>query len=125
LCGVPESQVRVIAPEIGGGFGAKSPYRPAHEAARLARIAARPVRVAYTRADEMMWSNFRPSALIQIRSGFDDHGDLVAWDSTAYHSGPIAFIGRRGSETPYDAQGPQIRSMVYCADSPLPSGSYR
>jgi CO/xanthine dehydrogenase Mo-binding subunit len=118
-----ESQVRVIAPEIGGGFGAKSPHPIAHEAARLARIAGRSVRVAYTRSEETMWSNFRPSALIQIRSAFDDQGKLIAWDSTAYHSGEIAFIGRRGSETPYDAE--HIRSMVYCADSPIPSGSYR
>ncbi len=125
ICGIEESQVRVIAPEIGGGFGAKSPYRPAHEAARLARIAGRPVRVAYTRADEMMWSNFRPAALVQIRSGFDEHGNIVAWDSTAYHAGPIAFIGRRGSESPYDAHTRGLRSTVYCSDSPLPAGSYR
>ncbi len=50
---IPEGDVRVIAPEIGGGFGSKSPYPVAHEAARLSRIAGRPVRVAYTRAEDM------------------------------------------------------------------------
>ena len=61
LFGVDESRVRVIAPEIGGGFGAKSPYGLAHDAARLAKIAGRPVRVAFTRHEEMMWTNFRPA----------------------------------------------------------------
>lgn len=120
---LPESEVRVIAPEIGGGFGAKSPYAIAHEAARLARIVGRPVRVAYTRAEETMWSNFRPAALIQIRSGFTSDGRVVAWQSDAYHSGERVMIGRRGAETPYDAGN--IRSLVYRSDSPLPSGSYR
>lgn len=123
IFGVDESAVHVIAPEIGGGFGAKSPYSIAHEAARLARIAGRPVRVAFTRLEETMWSNFRPSALIQIRSGFTSDGRLVAWQSDAYHTGERVMIGRRGAETPYDAA--HVRSLVYRSDSPLPSGSYR
>ncbi len=120
---IPESEVRVIAPEIGGGFGAKSPYRPAIEAAKLARTAGRPVRVAYTRVDETVWSNFRPAAVIQIKSGFCSDGRLTAWQADAYHAGERVMIGRRGSETPYDAG--HIRSTVYRSDSPLPSGSYR
>ncbi len=123
VCGVEESQVRVIAPEIGGGFGAKSPYALAHDAARLARIAGRPVRVAFTRQEETMWSNFRPAAIVQIKSGSTSDGRLVAWESVAYHSGERVMIGRRGSETPYDP--PHVKSTVYRSDSPLPSGSYR
>lgn len=118
-----EAHVRVIAPEIGGGFGAKSPYGLAHDAARLARIAGRPVRVAYSRGDEMMWSNFRPAAIVKIRSGFTSDGRLTAWQSDAYHSGDRVMIGRRGTETPYEV--PHVRSMTYRSDSPLPSGSYR
>ena len=120
---LPESAVRVIAPEIGGGFGAKSPYALAHDAARLAKVAGRPVRIAFTRAEETMWSNFRPAALVRLKSGFTSDGRLVAWQSDAYHSGERVMIGRRGAETPYDATN--IRSLVYRSDSPLPSGSYR
>ncbi|TAK80014.1 MAG: isoquinoline 1-oxidoreductase [Dehalococcoidia bacterium] len=123
IFGTEESLVRVIAPEIGGGFGAKSPYAVAHDAARLAKIVGRPVRVAFTRSEEMMWSNFRPAALIQIKSGSTSDGRLLAWESVAYHAGERVMIGRRGSETPYDA--PHVKSTVYRSDSPLPSGSYR
>jgi nicotinate dehydrogenase subunit B len=58
-----------------------------------------------------------------VRSGFTSDGRLVAWQSDAYHTGERVMIGRRGSETPYDATN--IRSLVYRSDSPLPSGSYR
>ena len=123
-CGVDESQVRVIVPEIGGGFGGKSLYRPAIEAARLARIAGRPVRVAYNRIEEMTWSTFRPAALITIRSGFDGDGRLTAWDYHAVHTTTDRpMIGQRGSETPYAAA--DVRVVVSAGPAPLRPGSFR
>jgi len=115
--------VRVIAPEVGGGFGSKSYYPVAMEAARLAKVAGRPVRVAYTRTEEMVWSTFRPAALIQVRSGFNADGKIVAWEFKAHHAGPRAQVGRRGSETPYDI--PNVSVTVAASASPLRSGSYR
>ncbi len=121
---IDESQIRVIAPEVGGGFGAKSIYRPAIEAARLARVARRPVRVGYTRAEEMEWATFRPAALITVRSGFDDHGNILAWDFSAVHAtGDRPMIGQRGSETPYSAES--VRVVVSAGPAPLRPGSYR
>ena len=120
---IDESRVRVIATEVGGGFGTKSYYPVALEAAKLAKEAGRPVRVAYTRADEMTWGNFRPAALIEIKSGFMSDGRIVAWEFNAYHAGPSANIGRRGSDGPYDV--PHVKVSVASSDSPLRSGSYR
>ncbi len=118
-----EEDVRVIAPEIGGGFGSKSPYPVALEAARLARVAGRPVRVGYTRTEEMVWATFRPAALIEVKSGFKTDGTLVAWESKAYHAGNRPFGGRRGSQTPYDVAN--VNVTVFDSDSPLSPGSYR
>ncbi|MEX0786680.1 MAG: molybdopterin cofactor-binding domain-containing protein [Dehalococcoidia bacterium] len=120
---IDEDRVRVIAPEIGGGFGSKSMYPVAHEAARLARVAGRPVRVAYSRAEEQTWATFRPAALFEIKSGFRSDGTLVAWECKAYHAGDRPFVGRRGSDTPYDV--PNVNVTVYTSDSPLRVGSYR
>ncbi len=121
--GIDESRVRVIAPEVGGGFGSKSPYPIAYEAAQLARIVGRPVRVAYTRLEDMTYATFRPAALITVRSGFKADGAIVAWQFDACHAGERAPIGRRGSESPYDT--PHVKVTTYSSDSPLPSGSYR
>ena len=120
---IDEGKVRVIAPEIGGGFGAKSYYPAALEAARLARVAERPVRLAYSRGEDTTWGSFRPAALIEIKSGFRSDGSLVAWQYQAYHAGQRAVIGRRGSDTPYEV--PNVSVKVHSADSPLRVGSYR
>ncbi|MFN0148685.1 MAG: molybdopterin cofactor-binding domain-containing protein [Dehalococcoidia bacterium] len=123
-CGVDESQIRVIVPEVGGGFGGKSIYRPAIEAALLARVAGRPVRVAYTRAEELTWSTFRPAALITIRSGFESDGRITAWDYHAIHTTTDRpMIGQRGSETPYSVA--DVRVAVSSGPAPLRPGSYR
>jgi len=121
--GLEEHAVRVIAPEVGGAFGSKSPYGIAIEAARLARAAGRPVRVAFTRAEDMIHATMRPAALITIRSGFRPDGTIVAWQYDGYHAGDRPFLGRRGSETPYAV--PNVRVTTYTSDSPLASGSYR
>ncbi|MEE8421269.1 MAG: molybdopterin cofactor-binding domain-containing protein [Dehalococcoidia bacterium] len=118
-----EDRVHVVATEIGGGFGGKSIYPVAEEAATLARAAGRPVRVAYTRDEETTLSTFRPAALIEIKSGFTSDGRIVAWEARATHAGERAMIGRRGSMTPYDT--PHAFSEVSRSDSPLRSGSYR
>ncbi len=118
--GLPEDQVRVIAPEVGGGFGSKSYYPVAMEAAVLAKAAGRPVRVAWSRAEETAWSTFRPAALIQIKSGFKSDGTIVAWDYHAYHAGPRPMIGRRGADSPYDI--PNARVIVSAGESPLRAG---
>jgi len=122
--GIDEANIRVITPEVGGGFGGKSIYRPALEAARLAKAAGRPVRVAYSRVEETTWATFRPAAAIEIRSGFTADGRIVAWSFKAHHAAKgRAQIGMRGSETPYDV--PNALVTVAAAEGPLPPGSYR
>ena len=120
---IEERAVRVIAPEIGGGFGAKSYYPAAAEAASLAKEAGRPVRLAYTRSEDTVWGSFRPAALIHIKSGFRSDGSITAWQYDAHHAGGHAMIGRRGSEIPYDVANVSVK--VSAADSPLRVGSYR
>lgn len=47
--GIPEEQVRVLAPYVGGGFGGKGLWRHQLLAAAAARLARRPVRIALSR----------------------------------------------------------------------------
>ena len=118
-----EDRIRVIAPEVGGSFGTKGTYGVAYEAALLAKAAGRPVRVAHSRSEEFMWGTVRPAALIEIRSGFQGDGKIVAWECTAYHTGDRPQRGQRGADTPYNT--PNVRIAVADCESPLRAGSYR
>jgi isoquinoline 1-oxidoreductase len=87
--------VRVITPFVGGGFGGKSVNPQITEAVRIARVARKPVMVAYTREEEFFMDHFRPAAVVRIRSGISSDGKITLWDFKQY------FAGNRGSNTIY------------------------
>jgi nicotinate dehydrogenase subunit B len=114
---IPTTQVRVITPDMGSGYGGKHTGECAVEAARLAKAARKPVKVVWTREEEFTWAYFRPAGWIEIRSGARRDGSLVAWEHHNYNSGPAA-IG-----TPYDVPNPV--TQFHPTQYPLRQGSYR
>lgn len=94
--GLSEDKVHVIAPFVGGGFGGKSASAQAVEAARLSKIAGRPVQVAWSRAEEFFYDTYRPAAVVKITSGLDKAGRIVLWDYD------VMFAGSDGAEQFYD-----------------------
>ncbi len=114
---IPATQVRVIQPDMGSGYGGKHTGEAAIEAARLAKAAGKPVRLVWTRQEEFTWAYFRPAGLIEIKAGARRDGTLVAWEHHNYNSGPAA-IG-----TPYAVANQLIQ--YHPAKSPLRQGSYR
>lgn len=122
--GVPEEKVRVITPQVGGGFGGKSRNLQVVEAARLAKLAGKPVQVAWTRAEEFFYDSFRPAAIVKIKSGLSDSGSIAFWD---YH---VYYAGDRGAQHFYDI--PHHRTAVSAASwrgvpgsHPFATGAWR
>ena len=105
VIGIPEENIRVITPFVGGGFGGKSNNAQAVEAARLSKLAGKPVQVCWSRAEEFFYDTFRPAAVVKIKSGITDSGKTVLWDYSVY------FAGERGSTLFYDV--PHHRTLVY------------
>jgi len=115
--GVDMDRVRVIVPDMGGGFGGKHTGEAAEEAARMAKATGRPVWVRWTRAEEFTWAYFRPAAVIECKGGLDRDGQLTSWDFTTINPGGSAM------DTPYDI--PNTRILSAGSDSPLRQGAYR
>jgi isoquinoline 1-oxidoreductase len=115
---IPATQVRVIMPDMGSGYGGKHTGECAVEAARLAKAVGKPVKVVWTREEEFTWAYFRPAGWIEIRSGAKHDGSLVAWEHHNYNSGPAA-IG-----TPYNVANP-VTQFHPTQSPPLRQGSYR
>jgi nicotinate dehydrogenase subunit B len=98
------SQVRVITPFVGGGFGGKSADQQAVEAARLAQICGKPVQVAWDRAEEFFHDSFDPACVVQVVSGLDQDGRVSLWDYRVHAA------GERGSNHLYQVPSLRIRS---------------
>jgi nicotinate dehydrogenase subunit B len=94
--GYTAENVRIITPFVGGGFGGKGEFQQGIEAARLAKLAGKPVMLVWTRDEEFFLDTFHPAGVVKLESGIDKAGMIKFWDYKLYYS------GSRGSETLYD-----------------------
>ena len=96
---MPMSQIRVIKPLVGGGFGGKSEVIPLEIiAAVAARKAKAPVKITYTR-EEVFWAHRgRPRTMIDLKTGVKNDGRItsvrarVVQDGGAYCSYGVVTI---------------------------------
>ncbi len=97
---IPISKVRVIAPYCGGGFGSKVSRFPEHPIVVAAMKIGKPVRIEYSRADDLITGGRRPAVVIYLKHGVKRDGTLTALeariiiDGGAYGAEQMAFIPR-------------------------------
>jgi nicotinate dehydrogenase subunit B len=114
---LPPSNVRIIVPPTGSGFGGKHAADLGVVAARLAQATGRPVRILYSREEEFTQAYFRPMAVVDIRSGATKDGKLTAWQFAVLNAGSAA------ARLPYRVENQRIGNQP--SDSPLAQGPYR
>ena len=85
--GVPEADVNVVSPYVGGAFGSslRPNYYPALTA-MAARELRRPVKVVYTRTQMFTGHGHRPYTIQKIALGAEASGKLTAMIHTAVHN---------------------------------------
>jgi isoquinoline 1-oxidoreductase subunit beta len=87
LAGLAPEQVHVHNGFVGGGFGRKSTNDAMAQAIAVAKAVKRPVKLIWTREDDIRHDRFRPQAAIRFKAGLDGGGVPVAWTiSTAVGS---------------------------------------
>ncbi len=77
--GMDPAQVRVNVTLLGGGFGRKSKHDFAIEAALLSREVGAPVRVQWTREDDIRHSFYHTTSAERIEVSMDDAGKVTGW----------------------------------------------
>lgn len=64
---------------LGGGFGRRSMADYVEEATVLSNQVRRPVKLIWTREDDVQYGAFRPISLHRLQAGIDKEGNLTAW----------------------------------------------
>jgi xanthine dehydrogenase YagR molybdenum-binding subunit len=85
--GVPEENVRVVSPFVGGAFGSclRPNYYPALTA-MAAREVKRPVKVVYTRRQTFTGHGYRPYTIQRVALGADKSGKLASMIHEVVHN---------------------------------------
>jgi carbon-monoxide dehydrogenase large subunit len=79
VAGLPENNIRIISPDIGGGFGNKVPIYPAYVCAVVASLQlGRPVKWIETRSENLQSTGFARDYHMTAELAADQHGELKA-----------------------------------------------
>ena len=130
---MPESNVRIIVPHLGGGFGGKCEFHYEAHVAALARTAGRPVRVVFSRHDEFVAPDkVNHPIVIDLKTGVTSQGVMTArsarivMDTGAYASDApsISEIATMMAAGPYDIANLDIKAHTVYTNK-TPAGSVR
>ncbi|MDN5201951.1 molybdopterin-dependent oxidoreductase [Fulvivirgaceae bacterium BMA10] len=85
--GLKTSKVKLHCCYLGGGFGRRSMSDYVSEAALLAKAVKRPLKLIWTREDDLQYGAFRPMSLQRMQAGVDKRGNVIAWQHDVVGTG--------------------------------------
>ncbi len=131
--GLTEEQVRVIAPAVGGGFGAKAGmYVEYAVAAKAALVLGRPVKWTETRSENMVAMTHGRAQIQHVEMGLKRNGEIVGVRVKIYADGGayptigafLPFLTRSMSQGVYQIPKVEFTSWS-AATNTTPTAAYR
>ena len=79
LLKIPEDKITVDITRLGGGFGRRLKFDYVVEAAELSSIIKKPVKVIWTREDDMGGGSYRPAVRYRFEAALDSAGNIIGY----------------------------------------------
>ena len=79
LLGVPEDKITLEITRLGGGFGRRLKFDYVVEAAELSSLIKAPVKVIWTREDDITGGSYRPAVRYRFEAALDVNGNLTGY----------------------------------------------
>jgi isoquinoline 1-oxidoreductase beta subunit len=114
LLGIERANITLHQHFLGGGYGRRSQQEAVIDAVLLAKAVSKPVKLVWTREDDVTGGKFRPMTAHHIEAGFDATGKLVAWHHRVVAESVAAYTSIANGTRP-----PQLDRVVM-KGSPIP-----
>jgi isoquinoline 1-oxidoreductase beta subunit len=79
VTGIPREKIRVEMTRVGGGFGRRLTNDYVAEAAMISKRTGWPIKLQWSREDDMKNDFYRPGGLHEMHAGIDADGSIKAW----------------------------------------------
>ncbi|MET0242249.1 MAG: molybdopterin cofactor-binding domain-containing protein [Flavitalea sp.] len=79
LLNVPEDKITLQLTRLGGGFGRRLKFDYATEAAELSSIIKKPVKVTWSKEDDMTGGSYRPAVRYRFQAALDKDGNIIGY----------------------------------------------
>ena len=130
VSGLPPEKVQVHTMYLGGGFGRRGGADYIAEAVEVAKSAGGPVKLTWSREDDLQHDMYRPASFSRFTAGLDSNGWPVAWFTRiacpsfgGLHNG-VDHTGVEGvADILYDI--PHISVEYHAADAGIPVTYWR
>jgi isoquinoline 1-oxidoreductase subunit beta len=119
--GLDEQDITVHMTRTGGGFGRRLMTDYMVEAAWIARAAGVPVKLLWTRADDIQHDFYRPGGFHFLKAGLDTDGKVVAWQQHFVSYGRNGKFAASADLSPDTFPANRIANLSYGA-SLIPLG---
>jgi CO/xanthine dehydrogenase Mo-binding subunit len=129
-----EDRVRVVQTEVGGGFGGKiePPMFLAAQAAIAASVCGRPVRLVYSREEDLLCTTKRHPSRVTVRSALSANGSILGVDIDILLQGGgysqssfmVLDTGVKKGSGVYNFPAVRVRGRAVATNNPMP-GAFR
>ncbi len=112
---IPLENITVEMTRMGGGFGRRLYGGFLFESALISRKVERPIKLLYTREDDMTKGTYRPAYKVQYKAALDDNNNMTAFSvkGAGIHGGPVwANRFPAGAVANYRSQNGSIESNI-------------
>ena len=79
ITGLKPEQIQVNTPYLGGGYGGRGATDGVHEAVSLSKATGKPIKVIWTREEDIKYEAYRPGYGHRIDASLDQTGKVTAW----------------------------------------------
>ena len=127
LFGIPTEKITFHITRNGGAFGRRTSVDFVVEAAAIALKVNAPVKLTWTREDDLKHDHYRPGGLHFLKGGVDGNGKIVAWKN---HFFTFGYVPGQASSGLGAEEFPSRRIPNYLAEQTLfdtgwPMGPWR
>jgi isoquinoline 1-oxidoreductase beta subunit len=115
VTGLPEDKIAIMMTRMGGGFGRRLYGHFGVEAAMISKKMNAPVKLVYSREDDMTQGTYRPGYKVTYRAALDENNNMIAFHvrGAGTHDSPV-FADRfpAGSVDHYLAENMENESVI-------------